>query len=202
MPYSLCFHSVQNSIFSRLLFRNITHSLMELSLSREAANCAATRELPSILWNPKVRYRVHKSPPLVPILSQFDPIHTTPTYLFKVHFNIFAHLHFGLPSCLFPSGFPTNILCIHIFQPSCYIPCPSHPPWLDYSNYIWRRENLQRNNRYFLPKNHMKQIRVHRHCWQNPEAFSVEAYYSLFIGKLSYRFFFKGLVRCPTCVRT
>jgi hypothetical protein len=21
----------------------------------------------------------------------------------------------------------------------CYIPCPSHPPWLDHSNYIWRR---------------------------------------------------------------
>jgi hypothetical protein len=20
----------------------------------------------------------------------------------------------------------------------CYIPCPSHPPWLHYSNYTWR----------------------------------------------------------------
>jgi hypothetical protein len=64
------------------------HSLMELSPSWEAANCAATQELPSVLWNPNVHYRVHKNPPLVPILSQIDLIHTIPSCLSNIHFNI------------------------------------------------------------------------------------------------------------------
>jgi hypothetical protein len=67
---------------------SLTHSLMELSPSWEAANCAATRELPSILLNPEVYHSVHISPPPVPILNQIDPIPTIPSYLSKIHFKI------------------------------------------------------------------------------------------------------------------
>jgi hypothetical protein len=31
-------------------------------------------------------------------------------------------------------------ICILLLLPhSCYMPCPSHPPWPDRSNYTWRR---------------------------------------------------------------
>jgi hypothetical protein len=86
-----------------------TYLLTELSPSWEDASCAATQELPSILWNPKVHYRVHKSPPLVPILSQIDPVDTIPSYL-RSTLILSTDLRLGLPSGLFPSGFPTNIL--------------------------------------------------------------------------------------------
>jgi hypothetical protein len=81
MVYAIAF-------FMHVTYHSLTHSLMELSPSWEAANCATTQELPSVLLNPMVHYRVHKSPPLVPILRQIKPVYNTPSYLSKLHFNI------------------------------------------------------------------------------------------------------------------
>jgi hypothetical protein len=61
---------------------------MKPSPSWEAAICVSTQELPSNLWNSKVHYRVHNSPPMIPILSQIETVHTTASYLSKIHFNI------------------------------------------------------------------------------------------------------------------
>jgi hypothetical protein len=44
----------------------LIHSLMELSLSSEAVNCAATQELPSILWNLKAHYLFTRALPILP----------------------------------------------------------------------------------------------------------------------------------------
>jgi hypothetical protein len=57
-----------------------------------------------------------------------------------------THLRLGLPSGSFPPRFPTNILYAFLFSHLCYMPCLSHPPWLDYSNSncIWRRVRVMK----------------------------------------------------------
>jgi hypothetical protein len=89
---------------------------MGLSPSRQTANSAAIQEFTKILWNPKVHYRVRKSPPLTRILSQINPVHETPSSLRSIFISS-IRLRLGLPSGLFPSGFPTKIRYAFRFAP-------------------------------------------------------------------------------------
>jgi hypothetical protein len=73
---------------------------MELSPSWEAASCSTTQNFPKTLWNPKVHYRVHKRPLLLPMLSNMNQVHITSSYFSKVHVNIIYHLRLGIPSLL------------------------------------------------------------------------------------------------------
>jgi hypothetical protein len=90
---------------SQELYQLLTN-FMELRPSWEAASCAATQEFPSILRILKVQYHVHKSSPPVPILSQINPVHMTPFYIsLRTILILYTHLHHGLPSGLFLSGY-------------------------------------------------------------------------------------------------
>jgi len=77
----------------------------------------------TFLCKPKFHYRVHKSPPLVPILSQINPVYNCSPYFPKIQSNLSSHLCLDLPSCLFPSGFPTKILhaCLISMHTTCTV---------------------------------------------------------------------------------
>jgi hypothetical protein len=46
------------------------------------------KKFPFFLWNANAHYRIHKSPPFDPILSQMEPMNIVTLSLSKIHFNI------------------------------------------------------------------------------------------------------------------
>jgi hypothetical protein len=113
---------------------------MEQNPSWEANRSSASQEIPSILWNPRVHYRIHKCLPPVPILSQINKVHSSPLHFLRIHLTSSSHLCLGLPSGLFSSGLPRsskwsllvrslhqNPACTSPVSHTCHMPHPSHP---------------------------------------------------------------------------
>ena len=100
-----------------LLTYLLTHSTQH-SPSWEANRFLASEEIPRILWNPMVQHRIHKCSRPIPIPSQLDPVHIPHPTSWRSILIVSSRLRLGLPSGLFPLGFPTKILYTHFLSPT------------------------------------------------------------------------------------
>jgi len=69
-----------------------------------------------ILRKRKDHYLVHNSPPLVPIPSQINLVHTLSSYFLRYTFILTFHLWLCLRNVLFHSGFHTRYLYVFLFS--------------------------------------------------------------------------------------
>jgi hypothetical protein len=61
---------------------------VESRLSWEPNSSTSSQEIPRILWNPKVRLPVHKSPSLIFNFGKINPVWNLLSYWFNTIFNI------------------------------------------------------------------------------------------------------------------
>jgi hypothetical protein len=97
-------------------------SSMEQSPSWESNRSSAGQEILRILWNPEIYYRIHKRLPPVPIHSQTNPVHASPSHFLEIHFNITLHVRLGVPCGLFQVSLPKH--CMHF----SFLPYMPHGP--------------------------------------------------------------------------
>ena len=99
--------------------------------SREANRFSASRETPRILWNPRVHYRVYKSPPPLPILNQINSVHAPTSHFLQIQLNILPSTSGSSKWFLSVRFLHQNLACTSPLLHTSYMACRSHSSWFD-----------------------------------------------------------------------
>ena len=118
---------------------------MEQSRSWEANWFSASQEIPHILQNPKVQYRIHKCPPPVPVLIHLNPVQTPTLHFLKILLNIIFPSMPGSPKWPLSLWFPQqNPVYVSSLPHMHYMPFPSHSSRFYHPNNIgWGVQIIQ-----------------------------------------------------------
>jgi hypothetical protein len=71
-----------------------------------------------------------------------------------------THLHLSLPRGLFLSYFSTNNLYTFLFSQIRATYPPSHPHWLDYSNFTWQGVQIHRYIHTYVHRDWFKYLKI------------------------------------------
>jgi hypothetical protein len=143
---------MENNIQVKASPSQFTYS-MQKSLSWEASWFSASQEIPHVLWNPAVHYRIHKCPPPVPVLSQIIPVHVYTSHFLKILINIIFPSMPGSSkwSLSLPQVSPPKP-CIHLYAPPYMLHAPSISfSRFDHTNTGWGVQIIKFLIMYFSP---------------------------------------------------
>ena len=120
---------------------------MEQTISLDTNSSSTSQEFRYILLHPKVRYRVHKGPPHVPIMSHINLVQALPYPVsWRSILILSSHIRLGVVSRFFSSGLPTKTLYLPFISCACYMQRPFHSWFYDWSNIWWEAEIMKLMN--------------------------------------------------------
>ena len=120
--------SLSSTVFSRCLHFTVHLSKpMQQNPSREANMSSGSYRILLILYNPNVRYRIHKRPPLVPMRSQINPLYNCTFHILKMCFNNIFPPTLKISKWYLSLSYPHQIpTCICPVSHTCHIFRLSH----------------------------------------------------------------------------